>query len=79
LFADTPPEQLADEQITIVLPRSELDCAYKDKKHYPSGFQVHVILSTLGRSVSGGDVSSQASNLSDTDSSDIIDENIDEK
>jgi len=79
LFIDTPPELIAHEQITIVLPRSQLDHAFKDEKRYPRGFQVHVILSSLGHSVCSGDISSQASDLSsDTDNSDSSNDNIDE-
>jgi len=79
LFVDTPPELMTHKQITLVLPHSELDHAYKDKKRYPTGFQVHVILSTLSHSVSSDDVSSQTSNCSDAGGSDSSDDDIDEK
>ncbi|XP_065908611.1 putative tyrosine-protein phosphatase TPTE isoform X2 [Dysidea avara] len=85
---DTPPELITQEQTTLVLPHSELDHAYKDKKRYPNGFQVHLILSTLGHSVSSEDVSIERSGQVDEhvsnsgdDSSDCDenDNNIEEK
>ena len=88
LFVDTPPELITQEQTTLVLPHSELDHAYKDKKRYPNGFQVHLILSTLGHSVSSEDVSIERSGQVDEhvsnsgdDSSDCDenDNNIEEK
>jgi len=56
LTVGSPHEFIAHEQNTLVLLHSELDHTSKDKKRYPSGFQVHVILSTLQHSISSDDM-----------------------
>ena len=69
---------LSDTDV-IIFPRTELDKAYKDKKHYPDNFQVHLYLQTEGqpfKSVNlSGDYSSKGNNtdLSDTDDEDSWD------
>ena len=54
------PRSVTQEHTTLIFPLSELDQAYKDKKHYPIGFQVHVRMS-MGPSVSSENVNTDQS------------------
>ena len=59
----------------IIFPRSELDKANKDKKHYPDNFQVHLCLSNVGQPSNSVDLNGDySSEDNDTDLSDTVDE-----
>ena len=55
------------------MPRSELDRANADRKHYPDNFEIHVVLSKIGQTPKNtdleGDWSSEdnTTDISDTD------------
>ena len=66
---------LMDNTAVIIFPRSELDKANKDKKHYPESFQVHLCLLTVGQSSKSVDLNGDySSEDNDTDLSDTDDE-----
>jgi len=64
----------------IIFPRSELDWANRDKKHFPDYFELHMVLSSISLIVSktlmsidlDGDWSSEdnPTDISDTDDED---------
>ena len=65
---------LSDTDV-IIFSRMELDKAYKDKKHFPEKFEVHIYLSTKGQSSKSVDLSGDySSEDNDTDISDTDEE-----
>lgn len=46
--------QVKPEMIDIYFPQDELEKANKDKKHFPAGFKLHVLLSNVGHQCSDG-------------------------
>jgi len=72
-FHDNFWEQRDHNTAVLILPRTELDQANVDRKHYPDDFEVHLVLSKVGgksKSINlDGDNWSleSATDLSDTD------------
>lgn len=68
--------QIAPDCKVIILPKSELDKANKDKKqkHYPTHFQVHVVLSQVGTdSLNDCNTDSGLSDYEEDDEEDLSD------